>query len=332
MRTTELVQRRASGPDVMLGIDVGGSGSRAAIIPVDGGRRRQISGPRTSVGAGGSRVPELVRTLIDEAAEAWPHDLANVAGIGIGATGLASLVESPADLVADLAHETGVPVVAAIDAVTAHLGALSGDGGAVVALGTGAIAIGHPGMSPAGSCPPHWRRVDGWGHLLGDRGGGAWVGRRALEQALRAHDGVDTAGIALLGAGRERFGDPRDWPVQLYTRADRAGVLAEFAADVVSLARSGDPASVRLLTEAGEEAAQSALAALAPGYPAEVVLTGGLVRAGGALERGFRQQIASHPGEVHVRRPCGEPVDGSLMLAQMSAAGRAESQEGFVWT
>lgn len=34
------------------------------------------------------------------------------------------------------------------------------------------------------------RRADGWGHLLGDCGSGAWIGRAGLEAAPRAYDGL----------------------------------------------------------------------------------------------------------------------------------------------
>lgn len=328
----------ASARGTVLGIDVGGSGSRIAVAPADAGPRQELVGPRVRVGSGGSDVPRLVRDLVGRAADAWPRQLAQVRGIGVGATGLASLVEDPAALLALAAGETGSPTVpavaavAAIDAVTAHLGALAGEGGAVVALGTGAIAVGHPGTDHGRGCPPSWHRVDGWGHLLGDRGGGAWLGRRALEEALCAHDGVDPAGAGLLAAGRERFGEPATWPAQLYTRPDRAGVLAGFAADVVELAGAGDTAARRLLAEAGREAARSALAALGTRHPAQVVLTGGLSRAGGTLTEGFADELAARRGGVSVREAAGDPLDGALSLARLAAVGRVEPQEGFVWT
>ena len=72
-------------------------------------------------------------------------------------------------------------MVVSNDAVTAHLGALGGEPGAVIVAGTGAIAL---AATPAG-----WARADGWGSMLGDDGGGYWIGRRALAMALREHDG-----------------------------------------------------------------------------------------------------------------------------------------------
>ncbi|WP_153144169.1 BadF/BadG/BcrA/BcrD ATPase family protein [Nesterenkonia halophila] len=348
--------------ELVLGLDVGGTGSRIALAPLDpasgalpdagGGAgsavpRRELTGPRVHIGPEGSSAPAVVDALLDHAAEAWPEVFDPAAGehrlrgVALGATGLASLVDEPETLPRRMAERLSVPAAAAIDAVTAHLGALDGAGGAIVALGTGAVAVGHPGSTldggPAGSpseaaCPAGWRRVDGWGHLLGDRGGGAWLGRRGLEEALRAHDGVDPSGAALLAAGRERLGEPADWPAQLYTRDDRAGVLAGFAADVVALAAAGDAVAGRLVEAAGREAAASALAALEPEHPARVVLTGGLAAAGGALTAGFTAEIAARRPETEIAAVAGDPLDGALHLARLAAASGIVTQEGFLWT
>ncbi|MDS2174190.1 hypothetical protein Q7C18_15910 [Nesterenkonia sp. CL21] len=343
----------------VLGLDIGGSGSRIAWAGLEPGPREVLTGPRVRVSASGSSVPQLARELLDTAARTWPERMRALHGVGVGATGVASLVRDPARLAAQLTGETACPAAVAVDAVTAHLGALGGAGGAVVVLGTGAIAVGHPGPDATGLHPPQWRRVDGWGHLLGDRGGGAWVGRHGLELAMRTHDGVDAsdahdppqrrAGEALLAAARRRFGEPATWPGQLYTREDRAGVLGEFARDVIALADGGDPASDQLLRQAGREAAQSALAALvtdgdlhddgapssdvtpSPSVPADVVLTGGLARAGSALTDGFAARITEHSRTVTVRQAAGDPLDGALTLARLAAGDRLSLQDGAVW-
>jgi N-acetylglucosamine kinase-like BadF-type ATPase len=315
--------------NAVLGIDIGGSGSRAAIVGQATGRT-VLAGDRIGVSAAGSTVPDAVLALVRRAVEVWHEPLASVTGVGVGATGLATLVERPADLVEAIATEvharTGrrVGVAVAIDAVTAHLGALDGDPGAIVALGTGAIAFGTDGADV-------WRRIDGWGHLLGDRGGGAWIGARALAAAMRAHDGVDAAGAALLTAGRDRFGDPLSWPAQLYTRDDRAGVLASFAADVARLAVDGDPYAASIMSAAGREAARSAVAALDPALPPVVSATGGVFRAGGALVEQFERTLSEMRPDVALRPPAGDPLDGALILAERAASAAIATHAPYVW-
>jgi N-acetylglucosamine kinase-like BadF-type ATPase len=299
---------------VVLGIDIGGSGTRAVLAERTGSDAtaltlgKVLTGGPIGVTATGSTVPEAALALVRRVAEAWPDRMRDLTGIGVGATGMATLVARPADLVDALAAEIAalttrrVGVAVAIDAVTAHLGALDGEPGAIVALGTGAIAFGTDGADI-------WRRVDGWGHLLGDRGGGAWIGMQGLTAAIRAFDGVDPAGAMLLEAARARFGEPLTWPAQLYTREDRAGVLASFAADV----------------------ARTAVAALDPRLPSVVAATGGVFRPGETLALEFERALTELRPSVEVRAPVGDPLRGAAILAERAAAGRIGTHTPYVW-
>ena len=334
----------------VIGIDIGGSGSRAALGAVAADQEAPRTcprvldtfiGPRLEVGSGGSTVLDVVRGLVDSAATAWAAHLPEVMGIGIGASGIASLSDGPAEVPAEISADFDIPAVAAIDAVTAHLGALDGRGGAITVLGTGAIAIGHPGPGEHGHWAADWSRVDGWGHLFGDRGGGAWLGRLGLELALRAHDGVDDCGSVLLEAAIRRFGLPDSWPGLFYTRSDRAGLLAEFATDIAEAARTGDAASAQLLDGAGREAARSALAAARPALlrsvesagaaAVRIALTGGLAAAGGHLVEGFGAESSRLRPDAAIVDPAGGPLDGALMLAHLGAGGKLSAQERVLW-
>ncbi|MCU4296529.1 hypothetical protein D3I60_05450 [Brevibacterium permense] len=340
---------------LILGIDIGGTGSRAALGDVgDVSDQRgnaasgtcaaagadsaprvldKISGPRIEIGPNGSNVLHVLRELVESAADTWSDRFSEVSGIGVGATGIASLAADPAEALAEISAEFGGPAVAAIDAVTAHLGALGGTGGAITVLGTGAIAIAHPGPDDAGHWSAEWSRADGWGHLFGDRGGGAWLGRHGLERALRTHDGIDEHGRALLETATRRFGPPDSWPGQFYTRSDRAGLLAEFAVDIAETARTGDTASADLLREAGQEAARSAVAARAraTGKPARIAVTGGVAAAGSRLVEGFRTEAARLDPTITIVEPAGGPLEGALTLGHLGAGGTLGAQDKVLW-
>lgn len=327
----------------VLGIDIGGTGSRVALASFDANPEptplHTLTGPGVSIGAEGSNAPQQIRRLVSTAREAWPDSFESIRGIGIGATGIASLSTDVGELARSVAIETKAKTAVAIDAVTAHLGALSGRGGAVTVLGTGAIAIAHPGPDVHGVLLPKWTRADGWGHLFGDRGGGAWIGRHALEAALKCHDGVDPSGAALLGAARVRFGEPATWPATFYTRSDRAGLLAVFAVDVAGLARQGDPVATALLAEAGREAARSAIAAGShdaeshgPDASSLIALTGGLRQAGETLVEAFRAEVMRLNAETVIVDPVGDPLTGALTLARLVADKRVRPQPGVLWT
>lgn len=322
----------------VLGIDIGGTGSRVALASCEAAPEPALlctlTGPGVSIGAEGSNAPQQIRRIVSAAREAWPESFESIRGIGIGATGIASLSTDVGELARSVVTETKAETAVAIDAVTAHLGALSGRGGAVTVLGTGAIAIAHHGPDAHGVLLPMWTRADGWGHLFGDRGGGAWIGRYALEAALKCHDEVDSSGAALLEGARARFGEPATWPATFYTRSDRAGLLAAFAVDVAGLAREGDPVSTELLAEAGREAARSAIAAGSHGADASslIALTGGLRQAGESLIEAFRAEVMRLNAEAVVVDPAGDPLGGALTLAGLVAEKRVRPQPGVLWT
>ncbi|MDN5661434.1 MAG: hypothetical protein L0G72_11770, partial [Brevibacterium aurantiacum] len=139
----------------VLGIDIGGTGSRVAIAPFDANAASTtadgatadgvaaeplgvLTGPGVSIGAEGSNAPQQIRRLVVAAKEAWPDHVESIRGVGIGATGIASLSADVGELARSLVVEAKAEAAVAIDALTAHLGALSGCGGAVTVLGTGA--------------------------------------------------------------------------------------------------------------------------------------------------------------------------------------------------
>lgn len=308
---------------MLLGIDIGGSGSRIALSA--GSERYELQGPRVSVTAEGGSAEVVARELLSLAERQWPSLYPRVSAVGIGATGFATLVRDPDGAVSRLAQIVNAPVAAAIDAVTAHLGSLGGAPGAVISLGTGAIAIGWDGEDA-------WRRVDGWGHLLGDRGGGAWIGMRGLNRALAAHDGIDPSGAALLRAATARFGEPLQWPAQFYTQPDRAGVLASFAVDVVDLAND-DLAARETVSRAAAHAAASLNAAAQEEVPPVMSAVGGLVNAGGAFLRQVRSELAALRPEAQLHPARGTSLDGALELARrLSMAKKLVNAPGYIWS
>ncbi|OCI29778.1 N-acetylglucosamine kinase [Oerskovia enterophila] len=324
-------------PRWLVAIDVGGSGSRLVattvpsgarpdaahppVAPGDAPHRTELTGRSVAIGPDGSDVADVVRDLCASfvAATTGSHDAPPVvAAAAVGATGLATLVPDPATVHTALRTTLAADRTAvAADALTAHLGALGGRAGAVVAVGTGAIALGT-------DLRRVWRRTDGWGHLLGDLGSASWIGAHGLRAALAAHDGRATGGSRpLLAAAQARFGPVPTWPVQLYTRPDRAQVLGSFTPDVAAAAAAGDPASVQILTEAGRHLAETLAAALVPGLPPLAAATGGVLAAGPSLTGALARRFAALRPDAELVPSAGTPLDGALHLARLLTEGTA---------
>ncbi|MGW2488457.1 N-acetylglucosamine kinase [Streptomyces sp. NPDC001606] len=300
-----------------LAVDSGGSGLRIAVgVP---GRppaaRRETREPVRTADRGidpAHLLEQLLPPARASAAEAGLDDLATAV---VGAAGFAALGDAlRAELPGALARELGVRRVAlAADAVTAYVGALGPRPGAVLAAGTGLIAV--------GTDLRDWRRADGWGHLLGDCGSGAWIGRAGLEAALRAHDGRDGGSAPLLTCAKEQFGPVRGLPGQLYPRTDRPAVLASFAPRVAHCA-GHDPVAAGILRAAARHLAESAAAVCPADGAPELALTGGLFKLGDPLLLPLREELANRLPHARQVPAEGDPLHGAVRIATDLASDR----------
>nr|WP_307835189.1 BadF/BadG/BcrA/BcrD ATPase family protein [Streptomyces adelaidensis] len=250
----------------------------------------------------------MARRLLDDAGYDRP------VAVAVGAAGFATLGEQlRAELPSALTREWDVRRVALVaDAVTAYTGALGARPGAVIAAGTGLIAI--------GTDLEGWRRADGWGHLLGDCGGGAWIGRAGLEAALRAYDGRTGGSARLLARAEEVFGPMDGLPGRLYPRPDRPAVLASFAPEVAACA-GDDPVAAEVLRAAARHMADAAAAVCPASGEPRVALTGGLFKLGGPLLVPLEAELAQRL--PHARRVLaeGDPLVGAVRIATELAGG-----------
>ncbi|WP_418955678.1 N-acetylglucosamine kinase [Streptomyces tritici] len=306
----------------VVGVDSGGSGLRIACAEAAGGRVVETESTREPVRTGprGIEAGHLLERLLPSVDGFLGRHGGRMVAVAVGAAGMATLGdELRAEVPGALRQALGVRRLAlAADAVTAYAGALGQRPGAVVAGGTGLVAL--------GTDLTGWRRADGWGHLLGDCGSGAWIGRAGLEAALRAHDGRRGGSRALLAAAEQRFGPAAGLPGALYPRTDRPAVLASFAPEVARCAEEGDRVASRLLRQAAARIAESA-AAVCPAAGVEgaarveVALTGGLFRLGDPLLVPLEEELAAQLPHARRAAAAGDPLAGAVALAAALAAG-----------
>jgi N-acetylglucosamine kinase-like BadF-type ATPase len=302
----------------VLAIDIGGTGWRARwYSPRGAGAEVRATGASLAVGSAGISFSTTL-TEVDAAlrATASADTLQAPAAVAIGASGLLNLAAG--DLASPLARIwPGARFAIASDALTSLIGALGTlepdrgmTGGAVVAAGTGSVGLGS-------DLAERWHRVDGWGHVLGDDGGGAWIGARGMRSALRQADGRGGGSAILLAAALDRFGPVNGWPRLIYTRDDRAGILASFVPDVAAAAITGDPVSLKIWKRAGGHLAETGIAALREGIPRRIALVGGVpAGAGDLIAVPFREAVrAADPG-IELIEPVGDALEGSAVIAE----------------
>ncbi|HET6549304.1 MAG TPA: BadF/BadG/BcrA/BcrD ATPase family protein [Solirubrobacter sp.] len=268
----------------------------ARLLLIDGGQ----SGCRAAYVRDGATVATATAPGLRRAGRRWEELRGLVDGLAPGevdvtAAGLTGFVAE--DLDALRAVLPGETLLVTSDAVTAYLGALGDEPGAVIVAGTGAIAL---AAAPDG----RHARADGWGTLLGDDGGGYWIARRGLAAALRAHDGRDGS-EPLRRAAEVRYGPLAHIARAVYDAPDPTATIAAFAPDMAAAARGGDREAAAIWEQAGRELARTVAAALARAQ------VGGTAPDGGAAR--------DHPGGVAVSWAGGLFAAGELILAPFSA-------------
>ncbi|MEA2576836.1 MAG: hypothetical protein QOD78_424 [Chloroflexota bacterium] len=200
------------------------------------------------------------------------------------------------------------------DAVTSHAGALSLGWGVSVIAGTGVACL----VRPAQGAP---RTLGGHGYLLGDEGGGFWIGRRALADVLRAAEGRAADGVdfaALTAAAERRFGSLAGLGARLHATDRPVHAIAAFAQDVQAAATSGDVLSLGILAEAVAELIELVRAGVrwADGNDVAVPLAlgGRLLAADAPLRHMLDEALARSGLSVAPRSADGTGLDGAIRL------------------
>lgn len=263
----------------VLAVDLGKTRCRAALDP---GAVLEGAGAPGLAAANGVALAEAAILAAARPLLRGGDDLV----VGVAAAGALAAPDAACLLAARLCLSLPSRAVAvASDAVAAHLGALGGAPGVVLAVGTGAVAV------AAG--PEGMRVVDGAGPFLGDDGGGASIGRAGLRAVVRAADGRGPA--TALTAAAARLG-----PLAAADEAAAAG----FAPDVLRCAQAGDAVAAAVLRQALACLAETVRAA---GAAPRFAVVGGLADA-------LRGDLLGLLGE----RACaaaGTALDGARRLA-----------------
>ncbi|MGN8027314.1 N-acetylglucosamine kinase [Microbacterium sp. 22242] len=328
---------------LVLGVDAGGTSTRAVLAAADGvclGYGRGGSGNPTSSGV--LLALDGVLRAIGDALQASGAELSDVTGMAMamaghdagGGTGrwlLDALQERgfrgalrfESDLLAMYASGTVAPV---------GCGIVCGTGASAVRVEDGRIAA----------------TADGLGWLLGDRGSGFWIGRRAAHAAVDQLEGVgpETALTPLVlracGVPVESAADPgRDGRPSGLERlirslyAQRPVQLAALAPLVFDAAEAQDLVAASILAHAGELLVQTL--GLVRDRPGPVVAGGSIVLRDGPPQRALREHLAATPGQDPVvlvdsgaagatmlaLRHAGAAVDeGTLARLRAGIAGR----------
>ena len=315
-----------SASSLVLGVDGGGSRTRALLATHDG----------TVLGFG-TAGPSNVNTVgLDRALDAFlaatraawksaglpftPAASAFIGAAGLRAAGVCkALVERFVAAGAALDGCCG----AGSDSEAALAAALAGRPGIVLLVGTGSFCLGRDGAGHRAEC-------GGWGWLLDDVGGGAFLGLAAMKAAVRALDGRGAP--TYLGpciAAKTDLPSPRSLPAMIQQAQSLPTLLASLAPLVLEQAREGDRVANEILVQGatglGELVAHVGHA-LHWNSPPSVVPSGGLGCSGPPYQPLIASAVERVLPGARIESP-RVPTSGGALLSALELTGAFPSDD-----
>ena len=305
---------------LVVGVDGGGTKTRAVLADEHGRQLAEASGAGSA-----ARPNEIDRSagviagvVQDVLAEAGVDETPSVVCVGVAGAGRESERQALYDALT--AHRIAGELIVQTDFAIALDDAFGDGPGVLLIAGTGSSAF---ARGPAGNTG----RCGGWGPVIGDEGGGAWIGRKALSVVSAASDGrePETAltGAVLTAAEVSEASELIRWAADA-----TPAKLATLAPVVLSVADGGDLRANSIISMAVEELALHIRALARQLFTDErasvpVAFTGGLLSKGSSYRKRLEHRLKSAvPGaQVHSAEidPARGAVRGALkQLAELT--------------
>jgi len=231
----------------VLGIDAGGT-KTVCLLANDRGEvlaQTRASGANLQV-MGEFGVEKILHRVMDETLGDRDIKLDSIC-LGIAGVDRPRDAQTIRDVMRRIGQKTRTVVVN--DALVALVAGAGEQAGIVVVAGTGSIAYGHDAEGRAA-------RAGGWGYLLGDEGGGFWIGRSALNAVVREFDGRGPQTMLTeLVIDAMHLGNPTDLVHAVYAGGLHRYAIAAIAPVVERAADNGDAVATDIISRASSELA-----------------------------------------------------------------------------
>ena len=306
--------RRPSSIRAVVGVDGGGTKTRAVVLDVDFRVLGEgLAGASNPLRVGIAGAAATIREAVDRACEAAQLRRTDLIAAEIGLAGARRRELNARMREALLSLGIGEIVVVG-DADIALYGATEGEPGLIVIAGTGSICCGinaHRKTICAG----------GWGPIAGDEGAGAWIARRALRAIAHAVDGRGpTTSLTSAACSYFHVSDPNDLSTAIYAPTMTNERLAGFGKNVIEAAQAKDRVARELLCEGGRELG-SAAAAVIRNLKLErdafqVAYVGGVFDAAGELVlSSMREEVSRVAPKAYLAPPRFSPAVAAARMA-----------------
>ncbi len=307
--------------DVYLGIDGGGTRTRAVLVHHSGkvlGFGEAPSSNFNNVGA--EEAGKNLRDAAEAAFRAIGTAFRPATGAFLGLAGVKS-AEDTARMTAVAESSRLAPagtITVKNDLYNALAGGLDGEPGIALIAGTGSNCLGRDASGKDFMC-------GGWGWFLDDGGSGLGLAADALRMAVRMADGRETP-TRLLAAVLSFHGvsEPNALLARLYNHEWSPAKIAGFAPVVARLASEGDKAALGVLHRGAKilaELVATTAARLEFSDDLRVVLLGGCVRSGPPYQTLVEEAVRKACPQAQLQDPVRDTTYGAALNA-LSFAGK----------
>ena len=313
--TVDLLPRRhASLRELVVGVDGGGTRTRAAILAGGQVIGEGTAGPSNPLRVGIANGAAAIRDAVDKACAAALIRRGDLTAAGIGLAGVRR--KDIRTRMREVLIETlGIKNIELMtDGDIALYGATDGAPGIVVISGTGSICCG------ANRLGKHVF-AGGWGPVAGDEGSGSWIARRALQAVAQASDerGPETA-LTTTACEYFQVATADDLSTAIYAPTVTNDRIAGFSKHVIETAEAGDPVAIEILREAGRELGKAAVTVIRKlkmeQERFQVAFVGGVFAAGDLVIEPLREEIARVAKKAFIAAPRFSPTVAAGRLAQ----------------
>ncbi|SDP01899.1 BadF-type ATPase [Actinopolyspora xinjiangensis] len=315
---------------LLLGLDVGGTSSRALLTDAHG---RTVG---TGHAGGGNPNTHPPDRAVEQVARATRTALAEtaperVSAVVLGMAGISKLADpAVAGMFEQAWHTLGLrcPVRTVSDSEVAFAAGTAEPDGTVLIAGTGSIVtriIGHRSE----------RTLGGYGWLLGDEGSAFWLGREAVSTALRALDLGEEKDDPLVASvlnellpGSARGNEPYSMLVRRIVALLGNGPpvrLAELAPLVTASAAEGGGKATEILSRAARTLAADTLAVRDDSDSSPIVLAGSLLSGEGVLDEAVRAELRARSAAPLIT--AGSGAAGAAWLAAIPLVDAEHARE-----
>jgi len=304
--------------NVILGIDGGGTHTRASIVAGEQVLAHAQSGSIKRLRVGAEAAEANLRALLKEA-----FAKAGVSGVRAASVGVASAsMPGVKEWITAVFNDFGVERSEVVgDEVIALDAAFHGGPGILQIAGTGSNTI---GRAPDGTR----ESAGGWSSRLGDEGSGYWIGVNSLRRALHAYDQMfdQAQPPQILRKVGEIWGTPNLDDLINLGDSTPGPDFAALAPAINELAQAGDPVAKETLAQAAADLVEFVLLVRAKlrrkhsiAGEVPVAWTGGVIEHMTLVREAFFAGLKAAAPQMPVSREAVVSLDGALWRAKRLA-------------